>query len=106
MTVLQICFQSDTNNTASIVGGVLGAVLVLALIGILAAFFLWHQFCRKGLYEEDQKEENAFDFSKTKLKAKNPIYEDTLDTKAIEANSEDHNSSQQLTEATGDVTTL
>lgn len=53
-------------------GGVLGALLAVALIGILAGFFLWHQFCRKGLYEDEQKD-TTFDFSKTKLDAKNPI---------------------------------
>ena len=53
----------------------MGAVLVLAVVGVLAAFFIWQRFFRKGLYEDEQKE-NAFDFSKTKLNAKNPIATD------------------------------
>lgn len=49
--------------------------MILVLIGTLAALILWHQFCRKGsLYEDEQKEENAFDFSKSKVSAKNPSY--------------------------------
>jgi hypothetical protein len=57
------------------VGGVLGALLVLILILIGAAFILWAKFCKKGLYEDEQKENN-FDFSNSKLKAKNPLSEE------------------------------
>lgn len=64
--------DDGSNNTASIVGGILGGLLAVALIGTLAGFFLWHQFCRKGLYEDEQKD-TTFDFSKTKLNAKNPV---------------------------------
>lgn len=72
--MMHIIYQEDdgSSNTASIVGGVLGGLLAVALIGILAGFFLWHKFCRKGLYDEEQKD-TTFDFSKTKLNAKNPV---------------------------------
>ena len=65
--------MQDTNNTATIVGAVIGALLGLILIAVFVVFLIWHQFCRKA-GEEEQKEENAFDFSKTKRSAKNPGY--------------------------------
>ena len=76
-------------------GGVLGAVLVLTVVAVLAVFFIWQRFFRKGLYEDEQKE-NAFDFSKTKLNAKNPI---ATNAKAgdIEVQLEEQTSSQQVT---------
>lgn len=87
--------SGNSGTTASIVGGVLGAVLVLAVVTVLAVFFIWQRFFRKGLYEDDQKE-NAFDFSKTKLNAKNPI---VTDVKAgdVEVQLEDRNTSQHIT---------
>ena len=54
-------------------GAVIGALLGVILIALFVAFLIWHQFCRK-VGEEEQKEDNAFDFSKTKLSAKNPGY--------------------------------
>ena len=48
-------------------------MLFLVLIG--AAFILWAKFCKKGLYEDEQKENN-FDFSNSKPKAKNPLNEE------------------------------
>ena len=53
-------------------GGVLGGFLVLILILIAIAFILWAKYCKKGLYEDEQKESN-FDFSNSKPKAKNPL---------------------------------
>lgn len=59
------------------VGGVLGALLVIILILIGAGFILWVRFFKKGLYEDDAKENN-FDFSKSKPKAKNPLNEEQV----------------------------
>ena len=72
----------------------------MALILVFVAFFVWHQFCRKGI-EDDQKEENAFDFSKTKLSAKNPGYDGVEKAKL----DEDVGPSPQQT-GQGDETTL
>ena len=82
----------------------LGALLVLIIIGVLAGFFAWQKVCRKGLYDDEQKE-NAFDFSKSRVTAKNPIDEDTKDVEAN--NSENHYSSQPVpNEKTGNETTF
>ena len=70
-------YYSWQDVTASIVGGVLGALLVLVLVLIGAAFILWAKFCKKGLYEDEQKENN-FDFSNSKPKAKNPLNEEQV----------------------------
>ena len=78
---------------------------MLVLIAVLAAFFVWQRFFRKGLYEDDQKD-NAFDFSKTRINAKNPIDGETKD---VGTNSEEKNNSTQnlaAKPATGDETTL
>ena len=80
---------------------------MLILISVLVAIILWHKYCR---IEDEQKEENAFDFSKTKLNAKNAAYSSSdpkADSKAAEAGVDDvSNDHQQPTENEGDETTL
>lgn len=89
-------------------GGVLGALLILVLILIGAAFILWAKFCKKGLYEDEQKENN-FDFSNSKPKAKNPLSEEQakedLGTTALEERSGSPNHVYD-TPAGGDTTPL
>ena len=88
-------------------GGVLGALLVLALVLIGIGFFLWAKFCKKGLYEDEQKE-NAFDFSKNKVNAKNPLENEAKDIEAA-ANLENQGGSSEIlaeTVAIGDETTI
>lgn len=75
--------DSSDSQAGPIVGGVIGGLLGVALIVLFVTIFIWHQFCRKGI-EDDQKEENAFDFSKTKLNAKNPGYDGAEKTKLEE----------------------
>ena len=82
----------------------MGAVLVLAVVGVLAAFFIWQRFFRKGIYEDEQKE-NAFDFSKTKLNAKNPIATD-MKLGDVEVQLEEKNSSQHTTGEADDIKPL
>ena len=84
---------------------------MLILISVLVAIILWHKFCR---IEEEQKEENAFDFSQTKLNAKNAAFSSSdskadskAASKAAEAGVDDvSNDHQQPTENEGDETTL
>lgn len=72
----------------------MGAVLVLLITAVLAGFFIWQRFFRRGLYDDEQKE-NAFDFSKSRVNAKNPIDPETKDV--IESNSDEKNNSHQPT---------
>ena len=86
------------------------------LVLIVTVFFLWAKYCKKGLYEDEQKE-NAFDFSKSKINAKNPIVNDSEAAKDVEATNnaeasqssekqQGNNSSQNLTGGGGDQTTF
>ena len=85
-------------------GGVLGALLVLILILIGAAFILWAKFCKKGLYEDEQKENN-FDFSNSKPKAKNPLSEELAkETTILEERSSGSQNNVSEKPAAGDTT--
>jgi nitrogen fixation-related uncharacterized protein len=76
----QECVEDDSPTgddiTASIVGGVLGALLVVFLVVIGVAFFLWAKYCKRGLYEDEQQENN-FDFSNSKPKPKKALKDET-----------------------------
>ena len=88
-------------------GGVLGALLIVALFLIGLGFFLWAKYCKKGLFADEQKE-NAFDFSKNKVNAKNPLQEETKDVEAAENAENKGSSSENLDQKVdiGDETTI